>query len=90
MAEIDSTDLSPVTKFSYLKGLVEPKIRAGIDGLPLTTEGYSRAKGILESEYGKTSEIVNSYVQNILVLPVVKDTNPNEVDKFYKTLLYNA
>ena len=23
-------------------------------------------------------------------LPVVKDTNPNEVDKFYKTLLYNV
>ena len=90
VAEIDSTDLSPVTKFAYLKELVEPKIRAGIDGLPPTTEGYSRAKGILESEHGKTNEIVNSYVQNILELPVAKDTNPNEVDKFYKTLLYNV
>ena len=90
VAEIDSTDLSPVTKFTYLKELVEPKIRAGIDGLPLTTEGYSRAKGVWESKYGKTSEIVNSYIQNILELPVVKDTNPNEVDKFYKTLLYNV
>ena len=29
-------------------------------------------------------------MQNILELPVVKDTNPNEVDKFYKTLLYNV
>ena len=34
-AEIDSTDLSPVTKFAYLKELVEPKIRADIDGLLL-------------------------------------------------------
>jgi hypothetical protein len=33
--------------------------------------------------YGKTSDIVNAYVQNILELPVVKDANPNEVDKFY-------
>ena len=81
---------SVVTKFAYLKELVESKIRAGIDGLPLTTEGYSRAKGILESECGKTSEIVNAYVQNILELPVVKGANPNEVDKFYKTLLYNV
>ena len=90
MAEIDSTDLSPVTKFAYLKELVESKIRVGIDGLPLTTEGYRRAKGILESEYGKISEIVNAYVQNILELPVIKNANPNEVDKFYKTLLYNV
>jgi hypothetical protein len=59
-AEIDSTDLSPVTKFAYLKELVEPKIRMDIDGLPLTTEGYSRAKAILSGEYGKTSEIVNA------------------------------
>ena len=63
MADIDSTDLSPVTKFAYLKELVEPKIRAGIAGLPLTTESYFRAKGILEGEYGKTSGIVNPYVQ---------------------------
>ncbi len=90
IAEIDSADLSPVTKFVYLKELVEPKIRSDIDGLPLTTEGYARAKGILEGEYGKVSEIVNAYVQNILQLPVVKDSNPNEVDKFYKTLLYNV
>ena len=89
-AGIDSTDLSPVPKFAYLKELVEPKIRTNIDGLPLTTEGYSRAKAILSGEYGKTSEIVNAYVQNIMELPVVKDTNPNEVDKFYKILLYNV
>ena len=60
------------------------------DGLPLTTEGYSRAKEILEGEYGKTSEIVNAYVQNIMELPVVKNANSNEIDKFYKTLLYNV
>ena len=90
MAENDSTDLSPVTKFAYLKELVKSKIRVGIDGLPLTNEGHSRAKAILESEYGKTSEIVDAYVQNILELPVIKIANPNEVDKFYKTLLYNV
>ena len=44
----------------------------------------------MESEYGKTNEIVNAYVQNILELLVIKNANPNEVDKFYKTLLYNV
>lgn len=55
--EIDATDLPPVTKFSYLKELVLPKVRADIDGLPFNTEGYQRAKNTLKSEYGKTSEM---------------------------------
>ena len=54
-----------MTKFAYLKELVDPKVRAEIDGLPFTTEGYERAKNILIGEYGKTNEIVNVYVQKI-------------------------
>ena len=46
--------------FAYLKELVDPKVRAEIDGLPFTTEGYERAKNILIGEYGKTREIVNA------------------------------
>ena len=42
--EINKTDLPPVTKFAYLKELLEPKVRADIDGLLLTIEGYERAK----------------------------------------------
>ena len=61
-AEIDSATLTPVTKFVYLKELVESKVRADIDGLPLNSEDYERAKSILKGEYGKTSEIVNAYL----------------------------
>ena len=43
-ANIDSTEISEVTKFSYLKELVEPKIRTCIDRLPFTKEGYQEAK----------------------------------------------
>ena len=46
--------------FAYLKELVDPKVRAEIDGLPFTTEVYERAKDILIGEYGKTREIVNA------------------------------
>jgi len=37
-AEIDSTDLLPVTKFAYLKELLLPKVRVDIDGLPFSSE----------------------------------------------------
>ena len=65
-AEIDKANVAAVTKFSYLKELVDPKVRSCIDGLPFSTEGYERAKAILETRYGDTSEIVNAYVQNIM------------------------
>ena len=55
VAEVDSTDLVAVLKFAYLKELIEPIVRINIDGLPFTTEGYARAKKILQTEYGKQS-----------------------------------
>ena len=89
-AEVDKSDLPPVTKFAYLKEWLEPKVRAEIEGLPFTTEGYERAKNVLASEYGKTSEIVNTHVQNIMGLPVIMDSDPVKVNNFYKILLYNT
>lgn len=55
--------MAAVTKFSYLKEFVEPKVKMSIDGLPCTTEGYQRAKDIL-----KSGEIVNAYVHNPMAL----------------------
>ena len=89
-AEIDSTILPVVTKFAYLKELVESKVTAEIDGLPLNSEGYERAKNILKGEYGKTSEIINTYDHNILELPIVTSPDPKRVNAFYKTLLHKV
>ena len=47
-----------MTKFPYLQELLEPKARVDIDGLPLNTGGYEKAKNIIKEEYGKTSEVV--------------------------------
>jgi Fe2+ transport system protein B len=43
-ASIDATDIPDVMKFSYLKELMEPKIRTCIDGLPFTTEGIQECE----------------------------------------------
>ena len=62
---IDKTGMVTITKFSYLKEFVDLKVRKTIDGLPFTAEGYNRVKSILMDRYGKESEIVKAYVQNI-------------------------
>ena len=68
-AEIDKADIDSVAKFSYLRKLVVPKVRAHIEGLPFTSEGYERAKNILNTNYGNPSEVINTYVQNSTSLP---------------------
>ena len=78
-AEIDRAEVAAVTNFSYLKELVDPKVKTTIDGLPFTTEGYQRAKNILKSKYGQMSEIVNAYVQNIMALPVITGSHPRKI-----------
>ncbi len=76
-----------MSKFSYLKELLVPKAIVNIEGLPITTEGYERAKQILKSIYGKTTEVINSYVQNIISLPIIEGANPGKVHEFYMKLL---
>ena len=70
--------------------MLERNIRNEVDGLPFSSEGYERAKTILNSEYGRTSEIVNTYIQNIMNLPVITWSQPATVHEFYKTLLFNV
>ena len=60
------------------------------DGLPFKTEGYERAKNILQSVYGRTSERVNAYIQNLMSLPVITGSQPKKVHEFYKKLVYNV
>jgi len=40
--------------------------------------------------YGKESEIVKAYVQNILDLPKIEGTNPQKIHQFYEQLQYNV
>ena len=55
--EIDKSKLSAVTKFSYLKEPVTSNVRVFIDGLEFTTESYKKAKNLLHTKFGETSEV---------------------------------
>ena len=88
--EIDRSELPGTSKFSYLKEYLGPKVRPLIESLPFNTEGYTRAKTILESRYGRTSEIVTAHIQKIMNLQTVNGTNPTKVNEFYETLLKNV
>lgn len=84
--EIDKAKLTQVAKFSYLKELLVPSVRASIDGLPFTTEGYERAKAILKTKYGKPSEVANAHMQCIIGLSTVHGGHPAKIHDFYEKL----
>ena len=68
-SQIDKCDLPEVSKFSYLKEFVIPKVCLLIDSLPFTSEGYTRAKNILLTKYGEPNEVANAHVQNNVTPP---------------------
>lgn len=83
---IDKTNVAPITKFSYLRELFGPSVRPTIEALPFTSEGYNRAKSILQDKYGKESEIVKAYTKEILDPPLVPDANPKAISDFSEKL----
>ena len=40
---IDETNVPPVTKFTYLRELLDTKVRKTVEALPHSAEGYNRA-----------------------------------------------
>ena len=60
---IDKSSEPPVTKFSYLRELLDHKVKKTLEGLPHTAEGYNRAVSTLKDKFGKEGEIVDAYVK---------------------------
>ena len=89
-SEIHSSNLATLTKFGYLKELLEKHMRNDIEGLPFTDDGYGNVKAIFEAEYGQPADIVNVYVKNIMELPVITGVNLRKGKEIYKQLHHNV
>ena len=76
METIDKAEIAPINKFTYLCGLLGPKVKATVEALPFTAEGYNRAESFLQSNYGKESEVTKAYVKEIMALPVITKRQP--------------
>ena len=76
-----------MSKFSYLKKLVVPKVCLLIGSLPFTSKDYTRAKVILLTKYRKPSGVTNGHVQNTMSLPKINSANPQKIHNFPEKLL---
>ncbi len=85
---VDKSSIDPVLKFAYLQELLEPKVKKCVEALPFTSEGYNRAKSILQDRYGKQSEIIKAFTKQIFDLPKIPDVNPKRIHEFVDKLTY--
>ena len=53
-SQIEKSAVDDVTNFSYFKELFDIKVRRLIDGLPFTSEGYAKARDLLNKRYRQT------------------------------------
>ena len=85
--EIDRSNLTIVTNFSYLKYFVDPNMRILTDGLSFTSEEYNRAKSILSARCGRACEVVNARIQLTMQMSTTNETNPQKINEFYDNLI---
>lgn len=82
----DKSSVPPVTKFSYLRELLDHRVRKTIKDLPYTAKGHNQAVSILKDRFGKESEVFNAYVKEPLELPYAPVTNAGKIHEFHEKL----
>ena len=85
--QIDQAAMKEEAKFSYLKELVVPKVRALIDKKLADAQGYKKAKTMLEERFGDVSEVDNAHLQQIMGLPVIHGASKPKIHGYYDLLL---
>ena len=83
--------LDAVTKFNYLRNLLEGDAASSISGLSLTGVNYNEAINILHSRYGNKQVLISSHIDKLLSLPSVNSSNDlQDLRKLYGEIETNV
>ena len=77
-----------MSKFDYLQELLCKKEKKSTESLPHNSEGYNQAISILKDRFGKESEVVKTFVKEMLELPHIATANAKKIHDFYEKLAY--
>ena len=84
--EIDRSNLSVTGKYFYLKQLLNPRVKALIDGLPFTTKVCERAKNILVTKFDKQNDVVDVLIRIVMNLPTIKNFQLQKIHEISEKL----
>ena len=74
-AIVHSSDLPAVSKFSYLRSLLDGEARAAIAGLSLTDTHYTNALELLERRYGRKEKLIFTHIQELLSMKTTESAS---------------
>ena len=89
ITQVHNKSISAEEKFGYLLEIVNPNVRAKIANLKPGEIVYKIAWERLKSEYGQRKLVVNTQVEEIVNLPVIKGSNYLKIQEFYKSVSRN-
>ena len=69
-ATVDSTDLPVVSKFTYVRSLLDGEAKQAIEGLSITNGHYKTACSILKERYGRKERIIFTHIQELLNISI--------------------
>lgn len=87
VAVVDSGDMSEVTKFTYLRSLLQGEAKATIQGLSLSGQHYKAACELLQRRYGRPDKIIFAHVQQLLHVNIPKNVKVSELWSVYNELV---
>ena len=81
---VDSNNsLDDISKFNYLKGLLEGKAKACLLGIDTTAANYKVAVNLLQERFGDPQSIINSHMDTLLSIQPLKSDSVGDLRKLY-------
>ena len=83
------SNISNIEKFTYLHGRLLGSALQTIDGMPLTSDNYLKAKDLLEQRYGNQQLIVASHMNALVKINKIVKANAKELRNLYDKVELN-
>ena len=78
----NNKSLDDITKFNYLKGLLEEKASLVLQGLTLTSDNYQNAIAMLKERFGDPQVIITAHMDALLALSPVTSAKCRNYETF--------
>lgn len=78
----NNLDLHNIDKMNYLKGMITGDAARAISGLPITSQNYDKAIGMLQERFGKKQVLINAHMESLSKISA-PSADVQQLRKFY-------
>ena len=86
----NNESIDEVSKFNYLKSLLEGKAKSCLVGLDITSENYKHVIDLLHERFGDPQNIINAHMDSLLSIRQDKTENIEDLREIYDVLEFHT